>query len=324
MERAGVRLTIRCLVYNHESYLRECFEGFIAQQTTFRFKVAVHDDASTDGSQEIIREYVARYPTLFSAVLQEENQFSQKRFDAVTSALDVITEGEYIAYCEGDDYWIDPYKLQKQVDYMDAHPECGLVYTDVRIYNQRLGKFRVRHTVQTNREDQLVINRIPTLTTCFRRVLFDDYNRRICPQLAGSVIGDKPMWLYMVNECEVKHIPEVTAVYRELEGSISHGTSAAGRIAWRVESNAITRFFYERYEYNNPALLARSIGFGNADLVWVLVQLNSLEGFRQVRSAIHTIRDYSWLLYLGFLPLTVSFRLYSPLLRLVHRLRYRR
>lgn len=124
-------VTIRCLTYNHEPYIRQCLEGFVMQKTNFRFEAIVHDDASTDGTAAIIREYAEKYPDIIKPIFETENQYS-KRDGTLSRILDEYTHGKYVAKCEGDDYWIDPYKLQKQVDYLENHPEC--VYSCHRYY----------------------------------------------------------------------------------------------------------------------------------------------------------------------------------------------
>ncbi len=118
-------VSITCLVYNHEKYLRNCLDGFVKQKTTFDFEVLVHDDASTDGSQQIIREYEEAYPNIIKPIYQTENQHS-KGVQIQYAYQFPRAKGKYIAFCEGDDYWTDEYKLQKQFDMMEKHPECSI------------------------------------------------------------------------------------------------------------------------------------------------------------------------------------------------------
>ena len=108
--------SVICTVYKHEPYLRQCFDGFVIQKTTFQIEVLVNDDCSPDGSAAIMREYEAKYPELFHCIYQKENQYSQGLLPW-WEVLFPMAKGEYIAICEGDDYWTDPYKLQKQVDW---------------------------------------------------------------------------------------------------------------------------------------------------------------------------------------------------------------
>ena len=116
-------VTICCTVYNHEPYIRKCLEGFVMQKTNFRFEAIVHDDASTDNSVEIIKEFEEKYPDIIKPIYEVENQYS-KHGGSLWRILNEHTRGKYVAFCEGDDYWTDPLKLQKQVCFFKNHPEC--------------------------------------------------------------------------------------------------------------------------------------------------------------------------------------------------------
>lgn len=125
MNNKNIKVTVCCTTYNHEKYIRKALNGFVMQKTDFPFKVIVHDDASTDNTAEIIKEYAEKYPDIIKPILQTENQYS-KNPDAIYDYINPLIEGEYIALCEGDDYWIDEYKLQKQVTAMDSHQEIDM------------------------------------------------------------------------------------------------------------------------------------------------------------------------------------------------------
>lgn len=139
-----VMVTIRCITYNHEPYIRQCLESFIMQKTNFRFEAIVHDDASTDGTAAIICEYAQKYPEIIKPIIETENQYS-KHDGTIGRIMDAHTHGKYIAICEGDDYWIDPYKLQKQVDFLELHPSYSLVCCNFLKYDQDLGLFYERN-----------------------------------------------------------------------------------------------------------------------------------------------------------------------------------
>ena len=114
-------VSVVCVTYNHAAFIREALEGFVAQQAPWRIEVIVHDDASTDGTAEIVREYERRYPGLIRGVYQTENQFSQG-VNISRTFLHPLIRGRYVALCEGDDYWTDPHKLEKQVAVLEALP----------------------------------------------------------------------------------------------------------------------------------------------------------------------------------------------------------
>lgn len=118
-------VSISCITYNHVNYIRAAIDGFLMQKTTFPFEILIHDDASTDGTEDIIREYERKYPDIIKPIYETENQWSKGiRGSAVFNFP--RARGKYIALCEGDDYWTDPYKLQKQVDFMEANEEYSL------------------------------------------------------------------------------------------------------------------------------------------------------------------------------------------------------
>lgn len=117
-----VLVSISCITYNHAPFIRECLDGFIMQKTNFSFEVLIHDDASTDGTTEIIKEYEEKYPDIIKPLYEEENQWIKGRRGSAVFNFP-RAKGKYIALCEGDDYWTDPLKLQKQVDFLEANPE---------------------------------------------------------------------------------------------------------------------------------------------------------------------------------------------------------
>lgn len=118
-------VSVICNAYNHEKYIADALKSFVMQKTNFPFEVLVHDDASTDGTADIIREYEKKYPEIIKPIYQTENQYSKKQ-QIVSKIQYGRVSGKYIAFCEGDDYWTDSLKLQKQFDAMEAHPEVDM------------------------------------------------------------------------------------------------------------------------------------------------------------------------------------------------------
>ena len=179
-----ILVAIHCLVYNHEPYLRDCFEGFVMQKTNFRFVAIVHEDCSTDNSAAIIREYETKYPDIFRPIYETENQWhktdgSLRRI--MNAAIDA-TGVKYVALCEGDDYWTDPLKLQKHVDFMESHPKCSVSFHRCRHLNTYTNQW------SDDGLDKYIINNEPTeisipqffkhwctqpLTMMYRKEVFD-------------------------------------------------------------------------------------------------------------------------------------------------------
>ena len=140
MER-DIAVSIVCDAYNHEKYIARCLDGFIMQKTSFPFEVLVHDDASTDKTADIIREYEKKYPDLIKPVYQTVNQYTRGGIEQFQYPR---VKGKYIAMCEGDDYWTDPLKLQKQYDAMEANPDVDICAHDAVMWDEQQGK-EIRH-----------------------------------------------------------------------------------------------------------------------------------------------------------------------------------
>lgn len=128
-------VSISCITYNHANYIRQCLDGFFNQITNFEFEIILHDDASTDGTDIIVKEYQEKYPNVLKPIFQTKNQYSLGKKPAWEFNAP-RWRGKYIAVCEGDDFWTDPLKLQKQVDYLEAHPECVMAYHDARMVDE--------------------------------------------------------------------------------------------------------------------------------------------------------------------------------------------
>lgn len=138
-----ILVSVVCLAYNHEKYIRDTLEGFIMQKTSFDFEVIIHEDASTDKTADIIREYEAKHPAIIKPLYQKENIYSKG-----INCLQFIypkMKGKYIAFCEGDDYWTDPLKLQKQVDFLEAHPDYVYSCHRFSVLEENTGQMYLSH-----------------------------------------------------------------------------------------------------------------------------------------------------------------------------------
>lgn len=138
----NIKVSVLCLTYNQKDYIGDCLRGFISQNTDFDFEILVHDDASTDGTTEIVMEYVEKYPNIVIPFFEEENQYS-KGIQISQEILAHHVRGEYVAICEGDDYWCDNLKLQNQVDFLEMNPDYSACTHDSFILNCRNNEMRV-------------------------------------------------------------------------------------------------------------------------------------------------------------------------------------
>ena len=211
-----ILVSIYCIAYMHENFIRDAIEGFLMQQTTFKVEIWIHDDASTDNTANIIKEYESKYPQLFVATYQVENQY-KKNPKTQSYIKPPIRRGKYIAPCEGDDYWTDPYKLQKQVDFMEKHQECSLCFhrSEIRYENQN-GKMLYTPDFKGIKffpQERLFFeggSSAPTASLLFRRDLSEHVPewRRISP------VGDMPLKMLLFLKGRIGFINEVMAVRR--------------------------------------------------------------------------------------------------------------
>jgi glycosyltransferase involved in cell wall biosynthesis len=213
-------VSIKCLAYNHAPYIRQALEGFVMQKTNFRFEAIVHDDASTDGTADIIREYAEKYPEIIKPIYEKENQYS-KGVGSIRRITNFVIRGKYVALCEGDDYWINPNKLQMQVDFMEAHPDYSLVFTN----NLALcpnGKMSIRHTNKGDCDVPIkdVILKdgsfIATASICCR----GDIYMHLPKEVRSQYVGDFPLQIYLAHVGKVRYFNDIMVVYRAFrEGS---------------------------------------------------------------------------------------------------------
>ena len=129
-------VSICSITYNHKPYIRQCLDSLLLQKTNFIYEIIINDDCSTDGTTEIIKEYASKYPNLIHPIFHDENQYSKGVRGMFAKFCFPQARGKYIAMCEGDDYWTDPLKLQKQVDFMETHVEYVMCSHIVDIYNE--------------------------------------------------------------------------------------------------------------------------------------------------------------------------------------------
>lgn len=232
----NILVSVICDVYNHEPYLRYCLEGFVMQQTNFQYEILIHDDASTDNSVKIIQEYVKKYPHLFKPIYQRENQYSKG-----TSIWDIYqlprANGKYIAMCEGDDYWTDPLKLQKQVDILEADETLMAVCTDTSIVDNHSkllnpkrggvvkddieGRYSLRDFFKYNHQ-------YPTASVVYRNTHKEELRKKYA-HTRNAYLGDWTLWICLLIYGDMYFLNEVTCAYRINPTSVTHTCNRVGR-----------------------------------------------------------------------------------------------
>ena len=223
-------VSICCLTYRHKQYISQCIEGFLMQDTNFEYEIIIHDDASDDGTREILEEYASKYPALFKLILQDENQYS-KGID-VMSILFSYATGKYIAMCEGDDYWTDPLKLQKQIDFMESHPDYVMCSHRFNIYNQSDNTYSPAWYSDLQVEVDYNLNTLirggwyhHPLTVMFRsdKLNIEEYNRY-------SYSMDAVLFYYLLKKGPGRMFLDYMAVYRKHTGGVWFGVDSNCKI----------------------------------------------------------------------------------------------
>lgn len=206
-------VSICCTTYNHEEYIAAALDSFLMQKTNFHFEVLVHDDASTDKTAEIIKDYEEKYPDIIKPMYQIENQYSKgKRTETFVFAK---ASSKYIAWCEGDDYWTDPHKLQKQVDYMENHSECSLC---VHAAKQIMGDKVVKCIRPSNRNKiftsaEVIVGDGGLFAT--NSMFFPTRLVKNLPEFfLNCSVGDYPLTIYLSLNGKVYYIDNVMSAYR--------------------------------------------------------------------------------------------------------------
>ncbi|MBE6182038.1 MAG: glycosyltransferase [Rikenellaceae bacterium] len=231
--------------YNHASYLAEAIEGVLAQQTAFDVELVIGEDCSTDDTRAVCEAYVAKYPDRIRLVTSAKNVGWRANYRRTFEAC----RGKYVAYCDGDDWWCDPQKLQLQVDLMESDPACGMCYTGADEYHQISGLLKPDPDHHYTRfEDMLLGISVPNCTTLARRELIASYYADIRPEEHPEWrTDDWPMWLWFSVHSQIRFIDRITAVHRRVEGSVSHAGTYRNRIAFRNSVMGISLWFDERY-----------------------------------------------------------------------------
>lgn len=241
-------VSIRCTVYNHEPFLRQCLDGFVMQRTTFPFEAIVHDDASTDGSAAIIREYAEKYPGIIKPIFETENQYS-KHDGSLNRIMNeaMHPDTKYVAICEGDDYWIDPLKLQKQVDFLEMNPSYSMVYTKYKEDHNGTIKNGSWPLLEGNCIKPYLLREgfIPTASVMYRSNFKFDYDYR----KMNFPLGDAPLWIQLMHDSPIKLLPDVTTTYRILDESASHSRKYINQIEFLMGALRCRKFFADKYGY---------------------------------------------------------------------------
>jgi glycosyltransferase involved in cell wall biosynthesis len=247
MTQGSIAVSVHMITYNHAAFIRQAMESVLAQQTSHEWELVVGDDCSTDGTAEIVKEVAARYPR-FVRVLHSDHNLGMHRNSQRTVAA---CRGRYLALLEGDDFWIDAAKIQKQADYLDRNPEVMLTGAGVLLRQESGNKIAGRWTAEAEAvrglQEILRSNFLPNCTVMIRREAYFDH-----PTLASLALGDWPRWILAATKGRIHVSPEIMATYRLHSGGVWSHRSPADRKARVEEMFAVVRELHPR----DPATVA--------------------------------------------------------------------
>ncbi|HEA66428.1 MAG TPA: glycosyltransferase [Desulfobacterales bacterium] len=242
-------VSVCCITYNHENYIEDAVEGFLNQETDFPFEIIIHDDASTDSTKNIITQYARKYKNIIRLILQEENQYSKGRRIAPIAIKQ--SRAKYIALCDGDDYWVDPHKLQKQVTFLEENPDYVLTYHNSQPFDET-GDLNINFGGALRDLESTELQRrtpIFTLTTCFRNVI-----TAFPPEMAIAKIGDLFLWSLLGQYGKGKYLGDITpARYRVHDNSMLSKKNREEKIKMHLMTNASLFAYYSRISNNELA-----------------------------------------------------------------------
>ena len=210
----NIAVSIICVTYCHEKYIRKAIDSFLEQKTNFKFEILINDDASPDGTPEIIREYEQNHPDIIRAVYQKENLYS-KGVRIGDEILLPMARGRYLAFCEGDDYWCDVNKLQKQVDFLDNNPDYTVCVHNTKNLFLKYGREKKAYG-ETAKDIELkdcVMYGSQSFHYSSMLVRTEFYKK--LPEFAGlaGIVEDYPDAVYYALDGKIRYIPDVMSVH---------------------------------------------------------------------------------------------------------------
>lgn len=247
-------VSIVCTTYNQANYIRDCLNGFLMQDVDFHIEILIHDDCSTDGTTKIVKEYSAKYPDIIKPIYEKENQYQQGK-PAGNNVWNIPrAKGKYIAFCEGDDFWTDPMKLKKQIDFLESNPDYGLCHTDFNIKNETSGKYTesiFRNNISGfkavfDSPEEFILHQ-PYMcppTWVFRKDIFPS-------DILDSTDGTFVYFTHYLCTSKVKYLDFTSSTYRITAESATH-SSDFNKIYLRMQNILSTKIKMIDYYKLNP------------------------------------------------------------------------
>lgn len=257
---SDIAVTVCCLTYNHGLYIEDALDGILKQKTSFNYQIIIHDDASTDNTQDIIKQYVNKFPNIIVPILQVENQYSKGVKIGYQFVLPLV-KGKYIAFCEGDDYWCDENKLQKQFEIMEANPQYSAcvhntLFKDYKTNREYVPYLESNDLIITT---EMLISKSGSFFQTSSVFMRSQYFNRP-PEFRIKYVGDYPRSVYLSLMGEIYYIKDVMSVYRKnLPGSWSSSSTKTQRLAALEGMNNMLRYVDGYCNYKLHGIISNTI-----------------------------------------------------------------
>ena len=279
-------VSVCTITYNHEKFIRQAIEGVLSQKCNFKFEMVIGEDCSKDGTRKIIEEYAAKYPDIIVPLYEEKNIGAKLN---ATKTLEHC-RGKYIAFLEGDDYWTDPFKLQKQFDFMEANPGYTICFTRVAEKNENGGDSSGRFPELT--KDDFTFEDVVMFENCFiptPTLFFVNALPKPMPAFyTQAMSGDIALHLLISDLGNIKCLPGITAIYREHSGGITKTEiqkKESYRELFKLYENVNEYFNFKHDKLFRTRLLQMS-------KIRLIFGSKELRGMEKLKYVIENSRDY--------------------------------
>lgn len=310
-------VSVKMITYNHAPYIAKAIEGVLQQKTNFPFELVIGEDCSTDGTREIVFEYQKKYPEVIRVITSEKNVGMKKNGYRITKAC----RGKYIAFCEGDDYWHNLDKLQKQVDYLESHPECGLIYSSYDVIHVESGeqikdfvKYKNYVLPDTPSMADIVEGKgglslgLLTCTVMLRRLLYDQIVEAdpYLHQSDNFLMGDTQIWAEMAAMAILHYIPESMATHIITDESATRSTDPKKVLRFHLSGKELMLYLCDKYNISSSIRRMHEVEWYNISLRLALLSRNE-DMADEVRKKKQSFTWKEWLRYYGAKSMIVHY-----------------
>lgn len=288
-------VSVHVITYNHEQYIAKAIDGVVQQKACFEFELIIGEDCSTDCTRKIVLEYQKKYPHMIRVLLSETNVGAHDNAMRVHAAC----RGKYVAFCEGDDYWHHPLKLQKQIDYLEHNPGVSLVHSDVDRYDTvkkirypDYHKERRKLYQHVNLLDSMIVNEyvVETCTAVVRRDLLEKIHEECKYEFSNNfLMGDVQTWIEIAQRSKVKYFDESLATRNLLPTSASNSNDIEKQTNFSHNALCLHLYYADKYGGDNAATLKKEIAGKRCN--GLIINALILGKTKLAYEAFHVLRD---------------------------------